>query len=121
MANSTEAPYSVTFRSPKGTLITVRGETAEELGFNLAHASLPIDPEGATVLGMIAEIDGALSGVGEHHGQHEAPQGQQQGSLNPTCPTCGGPTTEKSGTGAKGPWRGYFCPTKGHQVTWAAK
>lgn len=129
MANTTESPFSVTFKSPKGgTLITVRGDTQEELGTHMAGLSLPIDPEGGTVLDMIKAIDSALS-EGSSGGGFQAPQGgggqqnqQQQQSLNPPCPTCNGPTIEKTGTGQKGPWRGYFCAdsnSRGHQVTWA--
>lgn len=125
MGTTTESPFSVTFKSPKGgTLITVRGDTQEELGSHMAGLSLPVDPDGGSVLDMIKAIDAALSeGSG---GGGQAPQGgggqQRQQSLNPPCPTCQGPTIEKTGTGQKGPWRGYFCAdtsSRGHQVTWA--
>jgi hypothetical protein len=125
MANTTESPFSVTFKSPKGgTLITVRGDTQEELGAHMAGLSLPIDPEGGTVLDMIKAIDAALTDSPPFNGGQVAPQGgggqQAQQSLLPACPDCGSPTVEKTGNGQRGPWRGAFCTSgaKGHKVTW---
>lgn len=117
MSNTTESPYSMTFKTGKGNLFTVRGDDAETLAFNLAQASLPVSTDDGpmSVLDMIREIESSLSG-----GAAQAAQ-TAQGGLLPSCPTCGGSTEQKSGTGSKGPWTGYFCSTgdKSHKVSWA--
>lgn len=120
----TEAPYSMTFKTTKGNLFTVRGGTAEELATNLAFASVPIATEDgpASVLDMVAEIEKHLSGTVTPGGPPAVTQGsyQPQASLTPACPTCGGATSERKGTNSKGPWTGYFCNSgqKDHKVTW---
>lgn len=118
MSNTTESPYSMTFKTGRGNLFTVRGDDAEALAHNLAQASLPVSTEDGpmSVLDMIREIESSLSGSSASGGAAQA-----QGSLTPSCPTCGGSTQEKSGTGSKGPWTGYFCNSgdKSHRVTWA--
>jgi hypothetical protein len=119
-SNTTESPYSVTFKSGRGTLITVRGDDHEELIERLALASAPVGPDG-TLLEMIGSIDDALGGGAASSGGSPAaaaPQGGQ-GSLSPACKTCGGATQERSGTGRKGPWKGHFCTVnKDHPVNW---
>lgn len=123
----TEAPYSMTFKTSKGNLFTVRGATAEELATNLALASVPVatDDGPTSVLDMIREIESSLTGATAGGSQPsnvvQFPAQQGQGSLTPPCPTCGGSTSERKGTGSKGPWVGYFCNTgdKAHKVSWA--
>ena len=113
----TEAPYSMTFKTGKGNLFTVRGATADELAANLAMASVPVATEDGptSVLDMISEIERHLTGVPFSGGQQAAQA--PQGSLSPVCPDCKGPTTEKGGTGKRGPWRAYFCVNgTGHTV-----
>ena len=124
MGNSTESPYSVSFKTQRGTMITIRGDDHENLITNLAMASVPVGPEGTTALEMIGSIDAALGGGaasgGQAQGHQSQAQSQPQGSLNPKCKTCGGDTTEKSGTGKRGPWRGWFCNVnKDHAPEWA--
>ncbi|MGH7238898.1 MAG: hypothetical protein ACREHG_02410, partial [Candidatus Saccharimonadales bacterium] len=55
MSNA-EAPFSVTVRSPKGNLITVRGDTASEWVSHLNAAG------SSGALGVIAQIENSLSG-----------------------------------------------------------
>lgn len=124
MAN-TEAPFSISFKTARSTLITVRGDSHDELALNLAKMALPLSTEDgpASVIDMIREIEAGLSsapnGVGGPAPQ-AASQGQQQASLTPPCKECGGATTEKSGSGKRGPWKGYFCTVnKDHAVQWA--
>lgn len=117
MSNTTESPYSMTFKTGKGNLFTVRGDDAETLAHNLAAASAPVSTDDGpmSVLDMIREIEASLGGG-------SAPAAQTaQGGFTPACPTCGGSTEQKSGTGKNGPWTGYFCTTgdKSHKVTWA--
>lgn len=121
MSNCTESPYSMTFKTGRGNLFTVRGDDAETLAANLAAASSPVSTDDGpmSVLDMIREIEASLSGVAP-----QAPQPAQaaQGALTPPCPTCGGNTAERKGTGKSGPWTGYFCNSgdKSHKVQWAS-
>lgn len=121
MSNTTESPYSMTFKTGKGNLFTVRGDDAQTLAFNLAAASLPVSTDDGpqSVLDMIREIEASLSGSSAGGSQQAAQT--VQGGFTPPCPTCGGSTEQKSGTGKNGPWTGYFCNTgdKSHKVTWA--
>jgi hypothetical protein len=123
---SQESNYSVSFKTSRGTLITVRGDGHEELITNLAMASVPVGPDGTTALEMIGQIDAALaggaasSGGQQSQGSQQTPPAAPQGSLSPKCETCGGETLEKNGTSKRGPWRGYFCQVnKDHPVKWA--
>jgi hypothetical protein len=128
MSNSTESPLSVTFRSPKGSLISTRGDDGAALAVNLQQLSEQQDtPDGPmSVIEMIAEIEAILGPTSAGGATAGSPNGSSAGapaqaSLNPACPTCGGSTTEKSGTSAKGPWKGYFCNSgdKTHKPQWA--
>lgn len=123
MANSTESPYSVSFKTARSTLITVRGESHDELASNLAMMSIPIStPDGPeSVVDMIGEIERALAASPGAQASQGASQPAQQSSLTPPCKVCSGVTTEKSGTGKRGPWKGYFCTVnKEHEVQWAS-
>jgi hypothetical protein len=119
---TTEAPYSISFKTQRSTLITVRGETHDELATRLAMMSIPIStPDGPeSVVDMIGEIERALTGSSSGGASQGASQPAQQSSLTPPCKTCGGATTEKTGTGKRGPWKGYFCSVQGHDVQWAS-
>ena len=103
----TESPYSVSFKTPASTLISVRGRDAEELAERLGLLSEPLPPEGGTVLEMIKAIDASIKGGGD------APfdGGQRQQALTPACKTCGAPTEERTGTSKSSgkPYKGYFC------------
>jgi hypothetical protein len=54
--SSTEANYSVTFKTPKGNLLTVRGDTSLDWVANLEAAG----KSGA--LGLISQIEASLAG-----------------------------------------------------------
>lgn len=101
-----ESPYSLSFKSQRGTLITVRGDTPDELAARLTALSEPLPPDASSVLELVAVVDAALSGAAASQG---GGQQQQQQSLTPKCETCGGATVERSGTNARGAWKGYFC------------
>lgn len=120
LAADTESPYSVSFKTQRGTLVSVRGRDEAELSDRLASLSTPLPPEGGTVLDMIREIDGALGGAGAASSGGGAPFNggqQQQQSLNP-CPVCGGATQFKEGDNSRGHWKGYFCQVnKDHKPT----
>jgi hypothetical protein len=54
--SSTEANFSVTFKTAKGNLVTVRGDSASDWTANMSAAST------SGALGMIGDIEGSLSG-----------------------------------------------------------
>ena len=131
----TEAPYSITFKTPKGNLFTIRGNTAEELNDNLNAA-----PQKG-VLGLISEIENTLAGQpkvtaasrpaaakaaetpaepakpAEDQGSQELPPGMG----NPACGTCGGETRfDKEGISQQSgkPYRRYLCQANNlHRAT----
>lgn len=133
MPDMTEAPYSITFKTPKGNLFTIRGNTAEELNDNLNAA-----PQKG-VLGLISEIENTLAGQPKVSAasrpaapavQVPSPsgdgavtvqdgkivsQGDQQlppGMVNPACGTCGVETRfDKEGISQQSgkPYRKYLC------------
>jgi hypothetical protein len=122
----TEAPYSITFKTPRGNLFTIRGNDARELGVNLNAA-----PEEG-LLALISQIEIILSGqaggsgggtparVGPASTAAEQPSALTQavsqelpsGFGTPKCIECGGETrfaqegiSKKSGK----PYKRYAC------------
>jgi hypothetical protein len=135
----TEAPYSITFKTPRGNLFTVRGNTARELGDNLNAA-----PEEG-VLALISQIEATLAGQPARAATAQerahaasaaaaakpaetpatpASQGDQElpaGMGEPACETCGGPTRfDKEGLSQKSgkSYRRYLCTANNlHRAT----
>lgn len=139
----TEAPYSITFKTPKGNLFTIRGNTAEELKDNLNAA-----PE-QKVITLISEIENILAGqpkvsaasrpaaakaaswpenpTGAAPAEPAKPAGAQEdqqlpaGMGNPACGTCGGETRfDKEGISQQSgkPYRRYLCQANNlHRAT----
>jgi hypothetical protein len=116
---SQEANYSVTFKTPRGNLLTVRGDTADEWKGNLAAAG----ESGALI--VIAGIEASLSGS-PAPAQPSQPRAAQSGQELPSgfdvkCETCGGPaklvqegTSKRSGL----PFKRYSCTTNAlHKAT----
>jgi hypothetical protein len=124
--SSTEAPISITVKSPAGSLVTLRAENGEELdqrvamslasivsateelekavrgtGFS-APAATPMDP----AVGYLAQSMGGTV-VAESFAPAAAPAGGGQRM----CPH--GTMTRIHGmTGKFGPYKGHFCPAK---------
>lgn len=142
----TEAPYSITFKTPRGNLFTIRGNNAGELKANL-HAA----PE-VGLLATITEIETTLAGQpkpsaasrpanptqgasGEPPASQASPsvppvtaadQSSQQlpeGMGEPACETCGGPTRfDKAGVSQKSgkAYKRYLCTANQlHRATFA--
>jgi hypothetical protein len=136
---STEANYSVTFKTPRGNLVTVRGDDSAQFVSNLDDAA----KSGA--LGVIKQIEDTLAGQPKASAapaaapaadpavpataaapSNPASQGDQQlpaGMGEPACETCGGPTRfDKEGRSQKSglPYRRYLCTTNQlHRATFA--
>jgi hypothetical protein len=119
--SSTEAPISITAKTAAGTLVTLRAETAEDLGnlvaqgiFAIADAVKEIETNvrGAgnaavppsPVVGMISNTLG-----GTVISETPAPMGSGTGQR--MCPH--GTMTRIHGlTGKFGPYKGHFCPAQ---------
>lgn len=125
----TEAPISITVKSPAGSLITVRASNAEELDQTVALtlaslASATIELEAAVrgaapvnaavppnpVVGMLATQLGATV-IAETPVQAGPPAFVSPGAGARQCPH--GTMTRIHGlTGKFGPYKGHFCPAK---------
>ena len=120
--SSTEAPISITVKTPAGSLVTVRAETAEELDQRVAlglasiaaatteleaavrgsNAAVPPNPQ-------VASIATAFNATPVD--SFDAPVAPAMGAGSRACPH--GTMTRIHGlTGKFGPYKGYFCPAK---------
>lgn len=115
MSNTTESPYSVTFKTGKGNLFTTRGDTASEMVARLMDASMPVttDDGPMSVLDVIRDVENSLPGVAAAGAQQHSQDGQ--GTLHGTCDICGAAVENTAqGTGKYGPWTRYDCPSGDH-------
>jgi hypothetical protein len=117
--SSTEAPISITAKTAAGTLVTLRAETAEDLGnlvaqgiFAIADAVKEIETNvrGAVPPSpAVAYAANALGGVVVSEQSIGAPAGNGGGQR--MCPH--GTMTRIHGlTGKFGPYKGHFCPAQ---------
>ena len=122
---STEAPISITVKTPAGSLVTIRAEHGEELD-HLVSLSLE------AVKSAVTELEAAVRGVTTPAAQPMAPAqvaaalgasivdnpvSTDNWSTAPAAPSLGGKNcphgkmTAIQGTGKDGKtYRGYFCP-----------
>lgn len=131
----TEKNYVVNVKTTKGTIVTARGDTADELIANInaliangAHESI-VDLESLLtgtpqVYPSLSAVDTVVNALGGTVVNEEAWAGEQKGFAPVPPPAavaapslaggrvCGhGPMVARKGNGAKGEWKGYFCPT----------
>ena len=116
-----EAPISITVKSPAGSLVTVRASTAEELDQTVANAiaalaSATAELE-AAVRGAVpaaAPVSPAVGYAAQAFGGtviNESVLPPMPGAGARTCPH--GTMTRIHGlTGKFGPYKGHFCPAK---------
>lgn len=117
MSNTEEWKLQASFKTPGGTLINVRAGTGLELGlligdvkeivtqissveaeFGVAHTLVPLGTTPSTVVQTPIQSSAAVSA--------------SVASATPTGHTCAhGARMFKSGSGAKGPWAAWMCPT----------
>jgi len=127
----TEAPISITVKSPAGSLVTVRASNAEELDQTVAltlaslasataeleaavrgtNTAVPLNP----VVGMIStQLGGTV--IAEAPMQSGPPAFVSPGVGARQCPH--GTMTRIHGlTGKFGPYKGHFCPAKQGDMT----
>ena len=120
--SSTEAPISITAKTPASTLVTVRANTGEELdqlvATSLAAIQSAVQELEAAVRGsnaavppnpQVASIATAFGGTVVD--SFDAPVAPAMGAGSRSCPH--GTMTRIHGlTGKFGPYKGYFCPAK---------
>lgn len=108
----------VSVKTPAGTLVNLRGDNSQqveaELDWVIGHADKIVQAEQA--FAGVATVAAAAGGqVVSQQSQPWSQQGSQQ-SQQPAAPQGGGKQcvhgamVQRSGTSAKGPWSGYFCP-----------
>jgi hypothetical protein len=123
--SSTEAPISITAKTPASTLVTVRANTGEELdqlvATSLAAIQSAVQELEAAVRGsnaavppnpQVASIAAQFNGVVQPQDSFDAPiNPPSMGAGSRACPH--GTMTRIHGlTGKFGPYKGYFCPAK---------
>jgi predicted RNase H-like HicB family nuclease len=125
----TEKNYVVNVKTAKGTIVTARGDSAEELIENIEQ----LVKQGAA--GVIATLEAVLTGAPQEPPSYSAVDTVvdalggtvvQETSFAPVPPpayaapaqsiagtrTCShGTMVTRKGSGPKGEWKGYFCPT----------
>lgn len=119
-----EKNYVVNVKTAKGTIVTARGDSAEELAHNIGALSGVHE----AILGLEAALTGghatAVQQVASTMGAtviSETPV-EQAPSFAPVPPPTApagvggkscqhGPMVKRTGVGAKGEWRAFFCPT----------
>lgn len=114
---STESTYVVNVKTSAGTIVTVRGDTAQELANNINEfEENGIAISVAALEGLLvgkpstvtpAAVASALGGTVVETTFAPVPPPTQAGQV--TCSH--GAMVKRTGSGAKGEWRGYFCPT----------
>jgi len=120
--SSTEAPISITAKTPASTLVTVRANNGEELdqlvATSLAAIQSAVQELEAAVRGtnaavppnpQVASIAAAFNATPVD--SFDAPVAPAMGAGSRACPH--GTMTRIHGlTGKFGPYKGYFCPAK---------
>lgn len=126
-----EKNYVVNVKTKLGTIITVRGDSAEELDSNIdsyidrgisAKISIlenDIIGGGATAPDPIAMVSQALGATVVEERPSFAPVPPPNTAVQPTVAgsrVCvHGTMTGRKGQGAKGEWKGFFCPAPNKQ------
>lgn len=119
-----EKNYVVNVKTSLGTIITVRGDSADELAKNingLVEGGLN-DHVGALEelflgKGNAPIVKSAVATVTEALGATVVAETKFAPKTPPSAPAVGGKTcvhgamVKRTGNGAKGEWRGFFCPT----------
>ena len=120
-----EKNYVVNVKTAVGTIITVRGDSAEELATNIGGLVSQGLNDHVTALeelflgkGNAPIVNSAVATVTEALGATVVSETKFAPKAPPaSAPSAGGKTcvhgamVKRTGNGAKGEWRGFFCPT----------
>jgi predicted RNase H-like HicB family nuclease len=109
----TEKNYVVNVKTTKGTIVTARGDSAEELMNNIEALIKQGAGDNSAIDTVVASLGGTV--VSETPTTGFAPVPPPPSAAAPTSAgqvSCShGPMIGRKGNGAKGEWKGYFCPT----------
>jgi hypothetical protein len=124
----TEKNYVVNVKTTKGTIVTARGDSAEELIGNInsliaegaadAIATLeqvltgatPAQPSNSAIDTVVNALGATI--ISETPSFAPVPPPVQASPLVAGTRSCShGTMVTRKGSGAKGEWKGYFCPT----------
>lgn len=112
------AMFQVSSKLPDGRIFVIGADTYADFKVHLTDV---LGPEGADKL--ITTMSASIEGVSLFDaavatvtaaipGTTEVPPRTSTPSTGPVGRSCmHGPMTKREGTGAKGPWKGYMCPT----------
>ena len=112
------AMFQVSSKLPDGRIFVVAADTFNDFK---SHLTDVLGPEGTekVITTMATSIEGAPSFeqavatvTASIPGTTEVPQRTSTPSTAPVGRSCKhGPMTKREGSSAKGPWKGYMCPT----------
>jgi len=121
-----EKNYVVNVKTKNNTIFTVRGDTAEELNSNitdvinfsvsdlvlaLEELFLEVKPPAPSSVDIVANALGATVIEATNFAPVPPPVATAPVSVAGQRMCQHGPMVTRKGTGAKGEWKGYFCPT----------
>jgi hypothetical protein len=119
-----EKNYVVNVKTTAGTIITVRADSAEELATNIGglvsqglNDHVNALEELFTGKGNAPVVNSAVATVTEALGGEVISETKFAPKAPPSAPVVGGKTcihgamVKRTGNGAKGEWRAFFCPT----------
>lgn len=117
MAN---ANFQVSSKLPDGRIFVIAGDTADEFKSNLTHILGDIGAENlistmaSSVEGAPTTLGSAIANLAQGLGAKPAPSSTKTftPSTGPSGRSCKhGEMTKRTGTGAKGPWKAFMCPS----------
>jgi hypothetical protein len=113
----TVSKYQVSSKLPDGRIFVIGGDNYAEFKANLDSALGSVDAEGLLTT-MATSLVGAPTSIAQAVanlaplGVTPAPTQTFTPSTAPVGRTCKhGPMQTRTGTGAKGPWKAYMCPS----------
>lgn len=101
--------FQINMKTPSGTLINLYGETEQESKDQLDSIGRILKDVGTieAALGAMEAVQGVTQASGRRGASSSAAPAE-----DPDAPECKhGAMTWRSGTGRKGEWQAYFCPT----------
>jgi predicted RNase H-like HicB family nuclease len=126
----TEKNYVVNVKTSKGTIVTARGDSAEELMNNIEAlikqgagdviavleqvltGTPPVSPSNSAIDTVVASLGGTVVSDTPTTGFAPVPPPASAAPTSAGQVSCShGPMIGRKGNGAKGEWKGYFCPT----------
>jgi len=113
----TVSKYQVSSKLPDGRIFVIGGDTFDDFKRNLESALGNVDAEGllttmaGSIVGAPTSIAQAVANLAPLGASPVEPQTFTP-STAPVGRSCKhGPMTKRTGTGSKGPWKAFMCPS----------